>query len=534
MNNTGQVDRSIHRKLPPESDWPELVLPEHLYSRRPLNCVESLLDQHLRQGHGDRIALLSNEVQWSYRELNERVCRIANLLVNDFGVESGNRILLRGKNSPELAALWLAIQKCGAIAVTTMSLLRSGELKSIIELSNPVLSISEAELVGELQSAVNQGATPTRLLTWSGASREMEELITNQPTHFATTATFSDDIALIGFTSGTTGRPKGTVHFHRDVIAVCETVADRFLQAEPGDRFIGTSPLAFTFGLGGLVLFPLYSGASTVLNPQYTPEELLEGIERFNATICFTVPSFYQRMCRTGKSAQTRSLRLAVSSGEALPLKVRQEWHSVTGMELAELLGSTEMLHGFVGSRDADVRPGSIGRALPGYQTTILDQQGEELPAGEIGRFAVKGPTGCRYLDDPRQQNYVQQGWNITGDACSMDADGYVQYQARMDDLIISSGYNISGIEVENALLEHVGVAECAVIGMEDEDRGQVVTAFVVPVTEPETTSEFISELQAFVKQRIAPYKYPRRIHLLDALPRNESGKIQRFRLRNH
>ncbi len=367
-----------------------------------------------------------------------------------------------------------------------------------------------------------------------GADRgELQERMTGKRARLATTHLTADDISIIAFTSGTTGRPKATIHAQRDILAICETVSRHIIQPRQDDIFIGTAPLAFTFGLGGLLVFPLHAGACAVLNPRYSPESLLEAIARYEATVCFTVPTFYQQMLKHDQARSPGRLRLAVSSGEALPLPVREAWLAATGLPLTEVLGSTEMLHAFVGATGADIRPGFIGPPLPGYEVTVLDEAGNPLPAGEIGRLGVRGPTGCRYLDDPRQASYVQNGWNITGDACSLSEDGYVAYHTRYDDMIISAGYNISGVEVENALLEHPDVSECAVVGEPDEARGQIVIAYVVARPHCNDLDDLTRRLQEHVKASIAPYKYPRAIRYLERLPRNESGKIQRFRLRS-
>lgn len=532
MLESAQVDRYIHDRLPPASQWPELLLPPEYRSPRRLNCVETLLDRHLAAGGGERPALACDGLTWTYNELHARVGRIANVLTRDYGIVPGNRVLLRGANSPTLVALWLAVQKCGAIAVTTMSLLRSAELATIVKVSRPALAVSDSAIAGDLRTAVEAQGNSCRILTYDEAGGGLGRKMARQAEEFDTVGTSSEDVSLVGFTSGTTGTPKGTIHFHRDVLAVCETVGRHIIKPTADDVFIATAPLAFTFGLGGLVMFPLHGGGAAVLNPRYKPEQFLAAIRRHRATVCFTVPTFYQRMSRIASGDAAATLRMSVSSGEALPVPVREQWRETTGLEMTELLGSTEMLHAFVGSTGEQARPGRIGPAIPGYRVAILDDCGDPVPRGTIGRLAVKGPTGCRYLADPRQKVYVQNGWNITGDACAMDADGHVAYHARRDDMIISSGYNISGVEVENALLEHPDVAECAVIGTPDSELGQAVTAFVVPRVVPDDDANFAIGLQEFVRSRLAPYKYPRKVHLLESLPRNESGKIQRFRLR--
>ncbi|MGI9483397.1 MAG: AMP-binding protein [Hyphomicrobiales bacterium] len=525
----GQVDRFVHDRLPPIEEWPEIVPLDCVPQKGPLNCVSFLLERHTQDAMADRVAFHGEQGALSYGDLNDEVCRTANALAEDFGIISGNRVLIRSANRPEVAVLWLAIQKIGAIPVTTMSLLREAELAAILAISQPKLAFCEESLSCELKSAIKLASTSCVAVTLDDLSAKAA----TYPPEFTACKTNADDIALVGFTSGTTGKPKATIHFHRDVLTICKTLCRHIITPQPVDIFIGTSPLAFTFGLGGLMLFPLYAGASSILLPRYTPEQLLSAIGEYGATVCFTVPTFYQQMARLAGNAQTRSLRLAVSSGEALPMPVGEEWRQKTSLSLTEVLGSTELLHAFIGSTGAEIRKGFIGTPLPGYEAIILGDDGAQLEPGELGRLAVKGPTGCRYLDDERQIDYVQNGWNITGDVCSIDADGYVAYHARSDDMIISAGYNISAAEVENALLTHEDVSECAVIAAPDVERGHIVAAYIVPKNRRDDVQAFATELQAHVRAEIAPYKYPRHIEFTDKIPRNESGKIQRFKLRN-
>ncbi len=527
-----QQDRFVHDRLPPADEWPGIVPIAGVPMSGPLNSVSFLLDRHLDKGGAHRPAFHSATGTWSYGELAARVARLARLMVEDHDIRPGNRVLIRGFNSPAVAAIWLAIEKIGAVAVTTMPLLRAGELATILDISRPRLAFCDQSIANDLQTAIDAAGSGTQLVTWTGECGEPRGA-SDKPDWFGTAATLADDIALIAFTSGTTGRPKATVHFHRDVLAICETMCRHVVAPSPADVFIGTAPLAFTFGLGGLLVFPLHAGASSVLHAAWKPETLAEAVTRFRASVCFMVPTFFQRMLRLDNAATLSQLRLAVSSGEALPLPVREAWAGTAGSVLAEVIGSTEMLHAFAGAAGGQVQPGFIGPAIPGYEIAVLDDEGRPLPPGELGRLAVRGPTGCRYLADERQRSYVQHGWNITGDTCAMDERGYVAYHTRRDDMIISSGYNISGLEVENVLLQHPAVAECAVIGEADADafRGQVFAAFVV-AKDGMAGSALEAALQEHVRQTIAPYKYPRIIRFIDALPRNESGKVQRFRLR--
>jgi 2-aminobenzoate-CoA ligase len=527
MPDSPQKDRFVQERLPPRDQWPDIIPLMNVPLEGVLNCVSLLLDRHISAGHGARPAVHGAGRTWSYDELNRHVCKLARVMVEKFGVEPGNRVLIRGGNSPELVMLWLAVQKTGAVAVTTMSLLRQAELAVIMEMAQPGLAVCEAALLPDLVAAA--GDVP--IVSFEAGSGELFDLMADAAPLEETCPTLLDDVSLIAFTSGTTGKPKATIHFHRDVIAICETMGRHIVGPVADDVFIGTAPLAFTFGLGGVLVFPLYFGASSVLNPRYTPAQLLDAIDEYGASVCFTVPTFFQQMVKLKTGQSLATLRLAVSSGEALPSPVRHGWFEATGMKLAEVLGSTEMLHAFAGSAGAGVRDGFIGPAISGFQLAILDDDGNSLPAGETGRLAVKGPTGCRYMNDELQQVYVQGGWNITGDACSMTSDGYVAYHARLDDMIISSGYNVSGVEVENALLLHSQVKECAVVGEPCEERGQIVSAYVVVIEQ--AGLDLAADLQAHVKQAIAPYKYPRKVTFVDALPRNESGKIQRFKLGN-
>ncbi len=525
-----QLDRFVHDRLPLPGKWPVINPLANVPMSGPLNCVSYLLDRHVEGAGAGRPAFHSASGFISYQELAGRVARLARLMTEDLGIRPGNRVLIRGFNSPAVATIWLAIQKVGAVAVTTMPLLRAGELGTILEMARPALALCEETLAGDLQAAVASACVDTQLVSWAGDCGEPAAAAA-KPDRCDTAATVAEDISLIAFTSGTTGRPKATVHFQRDVLAICETMCRHIVAPSPADVFIGTAPLAFTFGLGGLLVFPLYAGASVVLHPVWKPDTLLEAIDRYRASVCFTVPTFYQRMLRLDDASRLSRLRLAVSSGEALPLPVRDAWSDIAGSVLAEVIGSTEMLHAFAGAAGDAVRPGFIGPAIPGYEIAVLDGQGRALPPGQLGRLAVRGPTGCRYLADQRQQDYVQDGWNITGDTCVMEEDGYIAYHTRHDDMIISSGYNISGLEVENVLLQHFAVAECAVVGEPDPDRGQVVAAYVVAKTGA-ADAALATTLQDYVQQIIAPYKYPRIIRFIDALPRNESGKVQRFRLR--
>ena len=535
---TGHVDTFPRQSLPPRTLWPEMRydrIPDLRYPER-LNCAAELLDRMVAQGHGASTVFHFPGGRWTYRELLERANRIANVLVDDLGLVPGNRVLLRGYNGPQMAALWFAVLKAGGVVVCTMPLLRTRELIFTADKARITLALTDARIAGECEAAMQvtgTGATRAGARCVSfGEGAELDRLAAGKPATFRNVDTAADDVALIAFTSGTTGEGKGTMHFHRDVLAVCDCFPKHVLRATPDDVFCGSPPFAFTFGLGGLVLFPMRIGASALLLEQATPPQLLDGIEKFRPTITFTAPTAYRAMLGLMQGRDVSSLKKCVSAGEALPLSTFEAWEKATGIRIIDGIGATEMLHIFISAAGDDIRPGSTGKVVPGYEAEVQDDDGRPVPDGTIGKLAVRGPTGCRYLDNlERQRAYVRNGWNLTGDSYVRDADGYFWYQARTDDMIISAGYNISGPEVENVLLLHPRVKEVAVVGLPDAERGQAVSAFVVP-RDGKGSPELCKELQDFVKREIAPYKYPRRIEFVTELPRTATGKLQRYRLR--
>jgi 2-aminobenzoate-CoA ligase len=532
---TAHLDTFARDNLPPRAQWPDFLfeLPELKYPDR-MNCVVELLDRWVTAGGGHWPCLISSAETLTYAQLSERVNRIANVLTRAFGVMPGHRVLLRGPNSPMMVAAYLAVIKAGGIVVATMPLLRAKEIAYPIAKAKIRLALCDHRLAEEMEKARALAPDLERVIYWgSGAADALETLMATPGYEaFVPSDTASDDVCLIAFTSGTTGEPKGTMHFHRDMLATCDSYGRYVLRAEASDRFIGSPPLAFTFGLGGLVLFPLRVGASSILIEKASPDDLLAAIEKFDATIAFTAPTAYRAMLSKLAEHDISSLRKCVSAGEALPKATFDAWLAATGIKILDGIGATEMLHIFIGSPEEEIRPGATGKPVPGYDARVVDAHGKELPPNTIGRLAVRGPTGCRYLADKRQLQYVQDGWNITGDTYLMDEDGYFWYQARSDDMIVSSGYNIAGPEVEAALLEHPAVAECGVVGAPDEERGQVVKAYVVLRTGYSGDAATTKVLQEHVKATIAPYKYPRTIEYVTQLPRTQTGKLQRFELR--
>jgi 2-aminobenzoate-CoA ligase len=530
--STAHVDTFARDNLPPRELWPDFQfdLPELQYPER-LNCATVLLDDMVKAGHGARVALRAPDGQCSYAQLQAQANRLANFLVREMGLKPGNRVLLRGPNNPMMAASWLAVFKAGGICVGTMPLLRAKELTEIVNKAEISHALCDKRLSEELKLALPACPTLKTVRYWYDDATD--PAIQEQPVEFSNVDTLAEDVALIAFTSGTTGKPKGTMHFHRDVVAMCDCFPRSCLKPGPEDVFIGSPPLAFTFGLGGLLCFPLRFGASTALVEKFTPETMLEAIQKFKATILFTAPTMYRALAGIWKNYDLSSLKKCVSAGEALPDATRQLFKQASGIEIIDGIGATEMIHIFISHAPEHVKRGATGHAIPGYTASVLDENGERCAPGQIGRLAVKGPTGCRYLADERQRNYVQNGWNVTGDAYVMDMDGYFHYQARTDDMIISAGYNIAGPEVEGALLAHAAVAECGVVGDPDEERGMVVKAVVVLKPGVAPGEALKKELQEHVKRSIAPYKYPRRVEFVAALPRTETGKLQRFKLRS-
>ena len=529
---TAHHDTFARDNLPPPEACPEFIfdLPALRYPER-LNAARTLLDDMAAGAAGDRPCIHTDDGMRTYQELLRRTNGIARVLTEDLHLVPGNRVLLRAPNTPELIAAWFAVLKAGGIVVATMPLLRPAELVKTIRKARITHALTDARLAEDLEAARSEQPVLEHALTF-GPGGELEQLVKGKPADFETVDTSAEDVALIAFTSGTTSEPKGCMHFHRDILAVCDTFARFILDPQPDEIFTGTPPLAFTYGLGGSVLFPMRFGASTAPVERPGPEALLEAIERRRITTVFTAPTAYRALLDQVGNADLSSLRKCVAAGEPLPASTSNAWFERTGVRIIDGIGSTEMLHIFISASGHDVRPGSTGKPVPGYEARVVGNDMRPLPPGEVGRLAVRGPTGCRYLNDPRQADYVVNGWNVTGDAYMVDDDGYFWFQARADNMIISSGYNISGLEVEFALLEHEAVAECAVVAAPDEMRGHVVKAFVVLRQGVTGDEALVDELQDFVKAKLAPYKYPRKMEFVDALPKTPTGKIQHFKLR--
>ncbi len=535
LGPTAHVDTFARDNLPPPELWPEFRLDGFGYPEY-LNAAEELTDVMVAKGFGDHIALIGNGRRRTYKELADWTNRLAHALVADLGVKPGNRVLIRSANNPAMVACWLAATKAGAVVVNTMPMLRAGELRKIVDKAEVTHALCDTRLMDELVACAKDSKFLKSVVGFDGTSNhdaELDRLALEKPVTFEAIQTGRDDVALLGFTSGTTGVPKATMHFHRDLLIIADGYAREILGVTPDDVFVGSPPLAFTFGLGGLAVFPLRFGATATLLENASPPNLIEIIEKYRATVCFTAPTAYRVMLRAmDEGADLSSLRAAVSAGETLPAPVYEEWMQKTGKPMLDGIGSTEMLHIFITNRFDDHRPACTGKPVTGYEARIIDDDGKDMPAGEIGRLAVRGPTGCRYLADERQRDYVCDGWNVTGDSFTMDADGYLHFAARSDDMIVSSGYNIAGPEVEAALLAHEAVAECAVIGVPDDERGQIVEAHIVLAEDHKAGDATVKMLQEHVKATIAPYKYPRSVKFIDVLPKTQTGKIQRFKLR--
>jgi 2-aminobenzoate-CoA ligase len=532
---TAHTDTFTRDNLPSSQQWPQIPLDGFDYPEQ-LNAGVELTDRMVARGFGDHVALIGNGRRRTYKELSDWTNRIAHALVEEYGIKPGNRILVRAANNPAMVACWLAATKAGAVVVNTMPMLRVGELGKIVDKAEVALALCDTRLMDELVTCAKTSKFLKQVIGFDGTANhdaELDRIALSKAVTFDAIKTGRDDVALLGFTSGTTGEPKATMHFHRDLLVIADGYAKEILAVTPDDIFVGSPPLAFTFGLGGLAIFPLRFGATATLLENASPANMIEIIETYKATIAFTAPTAYRAMLAAmHEGADLSSLRVAVSAGETLPAPVFNDWIAKTGKPILDGIGSTEMLHIFISNRLGDAAPASTGKPVVGYQARIVDDDMKEKPRGEVGKLAVRGPTGCRYLSDKRQGNYVRDGWNLTGDAFSQDESGYFHFAARNDDMIISSGYNIAGPEVEAALLSHPDVKECAVIGVPDEERGQLVQAHIVLKDGIATDAGTAKRLQDHVKATIAPFKYPRSVKFIDALPKTQTGKIQRFRLR--
>lgn len=531
---TAHTDTFVRDRLPPPEAQPDFLfdLPELRYPER-LNAAVELVDAHVAAGEGDRPAIVNEHGRWTYAELKHLSDRIARLLVEEEKLVPGNRVFLRGPNSAMLFACWLGVLKAGGVVVATMPMLRPAEIATILERAQVSHAIVDSRYIGDFRQGAEQAGTVRSLLRYDGdyGKGELETRLATVASGFAAADTHRDDVALIAFTSGTTGRPKGCVHYHRDILAPADAFSARLLKPRPGDLWACSAPIAFTFGLGMLLIFPFRSRGTAVTVEQPSPKTLLDAIERFGVTTLATAPTAYKAMLGMLAGRNISTLRTCVSAGEHLPAATWAAWKEATGISIVDGIGATEMMHIFISASGEDIRPGATGRPVPGYRACLLDESG--APAdGDTGRLAIKGPTGCRYFDDVRQHDYVVNGWNVTGDTYRRDSDGYYWYIARSDDMIVSSGYNIAAPEVENALLSHPAVEECAVIGVPCEERGQKVKAFVVAASDHEPGIDLALALQKHVKAMIAPYKYPREIEFVASLPKTSTGKLQRYSLR--
>jgi 2-aminobenzoate-CoA ligase len=535
LGPTSHTDHFTRNNLPPAEDWPEMPMEKFQYPEW-LNAAVELTDVMVNRGFGDNTALIGNGRRRTYKELTDWTNRIAHALIENYGVEPGNRILIRSANNPAMVACWLAATKVGAVVVNTMPMLRAGELAQIIDKAEISFALCDTRLMEDMVACAKESRFLKHLVGFDGTANhdaELDRIALNKSVRFEPVKTGRDDVALLGFTSGTTGEPKATMHFHRDLLMIADAYAKEVLDVQPDDIFVGSPPLAFTFGLGGLAIFPLRFGAAAALLEQATPTKMVEIIETYKATISFTAPTAYRTMLQAmNEGADLSSLRVAVSAGETLPAPIYEAWMAKTGKPLLDGIGSTEMLHIFISNRLDDSGPGRTGKPVSGYEAIIVDDDMRELPRGETGKLAVRGPTGCRYMADERQKTYVRDAWNLTGDTFIQDEHGYFHFAARSDDMIISAGYNIAGPEVEAALLLHPDVSECAVIGAPDEARGQIVQAHIMLCAGVAADELTVKRLQDHVKQVIAPYKYPRSIKFVEALPKTATGKIQRFQLR--
>ena len=535
MQSSGHTDSFARDNLPAPEHWPDMLLDGFTYPER-LNVGVELTDAMVNRGYGDRIALIGNGRRRTYKELADWTNRLARAMVENLGLKPGNRVLIRSANNPAMVACWLAATKAGAVVVNSMPMLRAGELAALVNKAEISHALCDTRLMDEMTACAKTSPFLKSVVGFDGTSNhdaELDRLALEKPVNYDAVDTAQDDVALLGFTSGTTGTPKATMHFHRDLLIIADGYAREVLGVVPDDVFVGSPPLAFTFGLGGLAIFPLRFGAAATLLENASPPNMIEIIEKYKATVCFTAPTAYRAMLSAmDQGADLSSLRAAVSAGETLPAPVFEDWKRKTGKPMLDGIGATEMLHIFISNRFDDHRAACTGKPVTGYEAKIVDQDGEEVSRGIVGRLAVRGPTGCRYLADDRQAVYVKDGWNITGDSFSMDEDGYLHFAARNDDMIVSAGYNIAGPEVEAALLSHPFVAECAVVGKPDTQRGTIVQAHVVLTKDVPKDVSTIKLLQEHVKAKIAPYKYPRDIQFIAALPKTPTGKIQRFALR--
>ena len=504
------------------------------------NLVDHFVDRHIREGRGNRTAIIAGDLQLTYSEVGEQVNRAGNGLLN-LGLQEEQRVLLVLPDIPEFAAAYLGTMKIGAVAVPTSTALRATDYSYVLEESRARVAFVHSTLLGEFGTALSGqrhckfvvvcGEPVEGYLHWDrflkDASPTLEPALTNR-----------DAAAFWLWTSGSTGRPKAAVHLHHDWIYCCEYYARGVLDIGPDDVNFSSSKLFHAYGLGNGLMFPFHAGATTVLYPgKPQARAILETAQVNRPTLFFSVPTLYAAMLQEAErnSAYTLdSVRLAVSAAEPLPAEIFRRWKERFGVEILDGIGSTEVLHIYLSARAGRVRPGSTGQAVSGYELALVDHAGQPVPPGAIGDLLVAGPSTAPFYWNRKvlTQDRMRGRWFFTGDKYTVDEDGYYWYAGRSDDMFRVSGQWLSPIEVESTLIEHSSVLEVAVIAFEEQTGLHTPKAYVVLREGYSGTAELVRELQDFVKQRITPYKYPRRIEFLAELPKTAAGKLLRYRLR--
>ncbi len=536
----------IERYGPPRELWPRFGLdfPEAREWPAKLNIAEVLVDDNLKRG--DKPAILYEDRQIKYRELQLMINKFGNAL-KVLDVKPYDRVMLRLPNIPEFIVSSLAVQKLGAVSVPTFTLLKAKELSYIASDCEAKVLITTPSLLEDVEKAKGELKTIRHIVLADAKPSEVEAPYIafdylmddfKEATGLEPVRVDQDEVTLLLYTSGTTGPPKGCIHTHRHYLAVADCYAKNVLQAREDDVWGGPPTMAFAYGHTGLICNPLRHGATTSLvgSGRFEPASMFQLIEKHGISVFYGVPTAYRTMValkhERGKY-DFSSLRVCVTAGEPCPPSLYYTIKEFFGCEVLEHMGCTELFNGFISTRFGQVKPGSMGLAVPGYDVRILGDDGNEVKTGEVGHLAVAGPIGIRYWKLPEKQaESVRNGWNHTGDMAYKDEEGFFWFASRSDDIIKTAAYRVSPHEVEEALIKHGAVAEAGVIGVPDLERGQIIKAFIVLKPDHKPSSRLEEELRVFVKDQIAPYKAPKEVEFVKELPKTETGKIRRAELK--
>jgi benzoate-CoA ligase len=513
-----------------------------LSDRDVLNAASYFVDRHIAEGRAAAIAIECEDRRVTYGALHEQVNRTGSALRTALGVRPEERIVLLMLDEPEMVFAFFGAIKIGAVPIPVNTLWTAADYAFVLDDARPAAVIASAALLPKIVEVVPRCPWVRHVVAAGAASvpgvLDFETLVAHASPHLEAEPTHRDAPAFWLYSSGSTGRPKGCVHLQHDMIVCAETYARGVLGIDASDRCFSVAKLFFAYGLGNAMYFPLAAGATSILWPgAVTPPIVYDLLERHRPTLFFSVPTHYAMLlshCRETREFDLSSVRCAVSAGEALPPAIFSRFLERFGLDILDGIGSTEVLHIFISNRPGQVRPGSSGTLVPGYEAKLLDEDGLPVARGEIGSLLVKGDSTCAFYWNrhERTKDTIEGHWIRTGDHYYQDEDGYFWFAGRSDDMLKVGGLWVSPAELEHTLLEHASVLACGVVGRADRDGLVKPLAYVVPRQTVEASAELAAELQHFARTKLAEYKRPRWVEFVDALPTTATGKVQRFKLR--